>query len=165
MRTRGRTWRLASPTALAVCLSAGLAAPALAAGAATWLPAGQLSNAGQNVGVVAVAADAQGTVIAAWSRSDGTNMRVEATVRPPGGPFGPLQFLSAPGADATMPAAAFDAQGNAIVAWSRNGIIQAASRPAGGSFGAGQDLSLDGEGADQPQVTFNSQGDAVVLWR
>src|SRR5205085_11257930 len=127
MRTRGRTWRLASPAALAVCLGAGLVAPSLASAAATWLPAGQLSNSGQSVNSVAVAADAQGTLGAAWSRSEGTNNRIEATVRPPGGPFGPLQFLSGAGAgaNAQQPAAAFDSHGDAVVVWARNGIVQA----------------------------------------
>jgi hypothetical protein len=149
---------------LALWVGVALVDPSLAAATPTWLPSQQPSDAGKSVSGPTVATDAQGTVIVVWTRSDGTNQRVEARVRPPGGTFGPEQFLSAAGASAQGGSVVFDAQGNAIVTWSRGGIAQWAGRPAGGSFGPGQDLSPGGEQAAAPRVIFDSHGDAVAMW-
>jgi hypothetical protein len=149
------------------CVVAGvtMTSPAIATAiTTTWLPAQQLSGTSENGYSPVIAADAQGTALAVWEGYDGTNYRIEARSRPPGGSFSTPQFLSAAGATAQSPSVAFDSQGNAMAVWSRNGIVEYATRPPGGVFGAGQALSSGGEDSEQPKVVFDSQGDAIVLW-
>ncbi len=68
-----------------------------------------------------VSIDSSGQTVLAWSRDDGTGLRVEAAVRPPGGSFGAVQTLSEPGADGyqAQVAAGPDADVNAAVVWTR----------------------------------------------
>jgi hypothetical protein len=81
-----------------------------------------VSAAGQNASQPHVAMDSSGKAVVVWERSDGTNLRVEATVRAVGGPFGTVQTLSDPGQDAFEPqvAAGPNADANAAVVWTRS---------------------------------------------
>jgi len=94
-----------------------------------------VSAAGQTANDPQVVVDGQGNAIAVWSRSNGTNDIVQASVRAAGGSFGAPQDVSAAGQDAHVPQVAVDGQGNAIAVWSRsngtNYIVQAAVRAAG----------------------------------
>ena len=140
-----------------------------------------LSAAGQDSYDPQVAVDGHGTAIAVWSRSNGTNLIVQAAARAAGGSFGAPQDLSAVGQKAGFAQVAIDGQGNAIAVWSRfdgtNFIVQAAARAAasrrrwryftpkrGGSFGAPQDLSAASQDAFNPQVAFDGQGNAIAVW-
>jgi hypothetical protein len=140
-----------------------------------------LSAAGQDSYDPQVAVDGHGTAIAVWSRSNGTNLIVQAAARAAGGSFGAPQDLSAAGQKAGFPQVAIDGQGNAIAVWSRfdgtNYIAQTAARAAasrprwryftpkpGGSFGAPQDLSAVGQKAGFAQVAIDGQGNAIAVW-
>src|SRR5205085_7545167 len=148
-------WRRVWAVALACCVGSALTSAAPAQAAASWLPAQQLSATTAGIYSPVVAAAPDGTVIAAWVRSDGTNYHIAVRVRPPGGSFSPVQDLSAAGGNPQEPTVAFDSLGNAIVAWVRsdgtNNRIQWTLRPAGGSFGLTQNLSPAGEDGDLPQ--------------
>ncbi|MGA9371162.1 MAG: hypothetical protein WBV53_04875, partial [Solirubrobacterales bacterium] len=117
-----------------------------------------------------VAFDPSGNALAVWTRSNGTDLIVQARFRPAGGPFDPLPAtdLSAAGQSAFTPQVAFDGAGNALAIWSRYSapnsasVVQAASRPPGGGFGAPVDLSLTE--ADQSQVAFDGAGNALAVW-
>lgn len=145
---------------LALCLLG----PASAAAAPTWLAPQGLADAVQTAYSPTVAAAPDGTVLATWARSDGPQIRIQARVRPPGGEFGPAVSLSAPGADALQPVPAFDAQGNAIVVWSRAGRVEGALRPAGGEFAAARVVSPETESASAPTIAFDARGDATIAW-
>lgn len=151
---------MAMLAALALCLSS----PAGAVAAPTWLAPEQLTDAGQIAYAPAIAAAPDGTVLAVWARTDGANIRIEVRIRPPGGEFGPAERLSAPGSDALGPAVAFDARGEAIVAWERAGRVEATRRPPGGEFGPTKVVSDESESSSQPAVVFASEGDAVIAW-
>jgi hypothetical protein len=128
-----------------------------------------LSAAGENAFEPQVALDPQGNALAVWRRLEGSDFRIEAASRPPGGAFGPAQILSAPGQDATEPQVALDPQGNALAVWTRsdgsNFRIEAASRPPGGAFGPAQTLSAPGQSAFGPQPALDPQGNALAVWR
>ena len=70
-----------------------------------------------------------------WSRSDGTNIRIQAAFRPAGGSFAAPVTISAPGFDATKPDVDFDNSGKALITWQRfDGTklrVQATTRSAG----------------------------------
>jgi hypothetical protein len=139
-----------------------------------------LSAAGQDSYDPQVAVDGHGNAIAVWSRSNGTNLIVQAAARAAGGSFGAPQDLSAAGQKAGFAQVAVDGHGNAIAVWSRfdgtNYIVQTAARAAasrrwryftpkrGGSFGAAQDLSAASQDAFNPQVAVDGQGNAIAVW-
>jgi hypothetical protein len=81
-----------------------------------------ISAAGQNASRPALSIDSTGKAVAVWERSDGTNLRIEAAVRPAAGSFGPAQVLSDPGQDGFRAAvgAGPNADANAAVVWTRS---------------------------------------------
>jgi hypothetical protein len=128
-----------------------------------------ISLAGHGATSSDVAVDAEGNAIAMWVRSDGTNNRIEAAVRPAGGSFSMGAPISEAGEAAdTPPHAAFDPQGNALVVWGRsdgtNRRAQASFRPTGGDFQPADTLSAAGRTVGTPEVAFGPNGDAMVVW-
>jgi hypothetical protein len=145
-----------------------LAAPSAIAQSGSAGPVTDLSGAGANAFSPDVAADANGNIVAVWTRHDGTAWRVQAASQPAGGQFAPPQDLSAPGEDATDPRIAVAPNGDVVVAWLRpdgqDVRVQAAVRPAGGAFGAPQTLSPAGRDARSPDVAVDPLGNAIVVW-
>jgi hypothetical protein len=103
-----------------------------------------------------------------WSRSDGTNIRIQARARTPDGTLGSTATISSAGRDASGPQVAFDPNGNAIAVWTQfdgtHSRVHAAFRPSGGSFGADQTISAAGEDANAPQIAIDSTGKAIAIW-
>ncbi len=170
--SRGRRQGIAAAAAAAACALA-LAIPLSAWAGAGWLPASAISGAGASKAQVAAAPD--GTAVAVWERGS----EIEASVRPPGGSFGPAQVISSGGL-AVEPQVAIGANGTAVAVWHTvlpDGVterIETAIRPPGGSFGLAPMLrevvveSSLGETTDevaQPQVAIDSQGTAIAVWR
>ncbi|MFN8109212.1 MAG: choice-of-anchor C family protein [Thermoleophilia bacterium] len=108
---------------------------------------------------LAVAPD--GTAVATWSRSDGTQTRFQAAVRSAAGVWGAPTILSAAGSSGLNGVVAIDGAGNAVAAWEQNGIQSA--RYAGGSWSAPQ--SVGPSGASQAAVDMNATGDTALVWR
>ncbi|MGH2978537.1 MAG: hypothetical protein ACRDLQ_02730 [Solirubrobacterales bacterium] len=132
-----------------------------------------LSAAGQDASQPAMDVNAAGDVVAVWTRSDGSHLRVEAAVRPAGGPFGGTQIVSVAGQATDQPRVSIDDSGRAVAAWvsydvgtGGTGRIQAAVRPPSGSFGAAQTISDEGQVTVDPQVESGPAVDtnAVVVW-
>src|SRR5687768_1899374 len=65
---------------------------------------------------------------------------------------------------AEPPAVASDPDGDTVVAWASNGIIQARARSAAGVLGAVQDLSAVGGHAKDPVVAMTDTGTAIIGW-
>ena len=133
-------------------------------------PADDLSAPGQNAFNPQVTVDAEGTAIAVWSRSNGTNTIIQSSTRPSGGSWStPADDLSASGQNASAPQVTVDADGTAIAVWGRsngtNTIIQSSTRPSGGSWSAPEDLSEPLGSAIQPQVTVDPTGLATAVWK
>ena len=153
--------------ALAVAVLA-LMLPASSAAAPAWLAPQDLSVPGHDSYAPQAALDPAGNAVAVWLHSDGTNVIVQAAVRPGGGAWGAPQDLSTAGQDALKPQVALDAAGNALAVWIRsngtNYIVQAAARPAGGAWSAPQDLSAAGHDADFPQVALDAAGNGLAVW-
>ncbi len=134
-----------------------------------FLSAIDISDAGQDGFEPDVAVDPSGNVIAVWTRSDGTNFRIQYSTRTATGNWAAPTTISDPGQSASNPDAAIDNSGNAIVAWSRsdgtNIRIQAAYRPAGGSFAAPLTISDPGFDATKPVTDFDNSGKALMTWQ
>jgi hypothetical protein len=116
---------------------------------------------------VVVAPD--GTVIAVWTRSDGSNFRIQSSNRTPNGSWAAAQTISDPGVSASGPAVAVDPSGNASVAWTQsdgtNLRIYSAYRPSGGSFGSPVVVSASGQDASAPTVSMDNSGNTLLAWQ
>jgi hypothetical protein len=149
-------------------LASAFALPVAAHATPTFLSAINISDPGQDAFEPQVAVTPDGTVIAVWTRSDGTNFRIQSANRTPTGPWSSAQTLSDPGKSASSPAIAVDPSGNALAVWTRsdgtNGRIQAAFRPAGGSFGTPVTISDAGGDASDPDVSMDNSGRALIVW-
>ncbi|MGB0121187.1 MAG: hypothetical protein WBP55_09580, partial [Solirubrobacterales bacterium] len=153
----------------AICALAFTQGLSHAAPQGSWaLPATDLSATSFEGRNPQVATGPDGTTIAVWQGSNGSESIIQAAVRPPGGSFGTTADLSATGEDAERPQVAIGPDGTATVVWrgsdGSNYIIQAATRPPGGSFGAPVDLSAAGQDAEGQQIAIGPDGTATVIW-
>jgi hypothetical protein len=154
--------------ALVLALAATLLVPAGAQATPTFLSATNVSDAGQDAFEPRVAEDSSGNSLMVWTRSDGTNIRIQAKFRAADGTWGPVATISEAGRDASEPQVAFDPTGNAIAVWVQSdgshGRTHAAFRPTGGSFGGDQTISAATQDASAPQIAIDSTGKAVAVW-
>lgn len=117
-----------------------------------------------------VAFDGQGDGVVTWQQSDGTELRVDASVRSPGGAgtFAAPGTLDPGGEEAYEPRIAGDGLSGTIVTWKTfNGITssaQAAVRPAGGSFAPAVTVSPSGPQEGTPAVGIDAQGNGIAVW-
>jgi hypothetical protein len=137
-----------------------------------WSAPLSISDPGQNASDSNVAIDPSGNALVAWSRSDGTNIRIQAAFRPAGGSFAAPVTVSDPGFDATKPEVDFDASGKALLTWQRfDGTklrVQATTRSAGagGTFANETTLSEGGQDAFEPRADAGPDVDAnaAIVW-
>lgn len=153
-------------------VAALLVVPAAAQATPTFLSAINISNPGQDGFEPQVAVDQSGNVIAVWTRSDGTNFRIESASRTPTGAWSSPQVISDPGQSASSPQISLDPSGNAVAVWTRsdgtNLRIQAAYRPAGAASTfqtPATTVSASGTDASAPAVSMDNTGDALVAWQ
>ena len=129
-----------------------------------------LSSAGLDAIDPQLALTPDGSAVAIWTQSIGTETVIQAADRPAGeASFGAPQNLSEPGEDAADPDLAIAPDGAVTAVWSRfNGtykIIQTAARPPDQDlFGAPQNLSEPGEDATNPGVAVAPDGAATAVW-
>jgi hypothetical protein len=127
-----------------------------------------LSAPGQSSYWWDLAVNEAGDAVSVWSRSDGQNSIIQASVRPAGAAFGPTQSVSLSGANADQSQVAIDRRGDAIAVWVRatgtQKIVQAAWRAPGGQFGAPFDVSAPTADVRVPRVAMDATGNAVLVW-
>jgi hypothetical protein len=142
--------------------------PVAAHATPTFLSAINVSTAGQDAFEPQVTIDPSGTVLAVWTRSDGTNLRIQASTRTPSGPWSTPVNISDSGSGASSPQVAVDPSGNALAVWTRfdgtNGRIQTSFRPAGGNFAGPVTISDPGGDSTEPAVSMDNSGKAVIAW-
>ncbi len=146
-----------------------LAPSAAAAPQGPWLlPAINLSAAEQDAEEARIAVAPDGTATVVWERDNGTDSIIQASVRPPGGEFGPPEDLSAPGADSFAPEIAVGPDGRVTAVWVRevgaNRVVQSATSAPGGGFAPPGDVSSPTGEASPPQVAIAGDGTATVAW-
>jgi microcompartment protein CcmK/EutM len=127
-----------------------------------------LSQSGQDAEAPQVAVDGDGNAVVVWSRSDGTEERIQARRRTAGGSLSAVQTLSHAGRQAFRPQVGMDRAGNAVVVWQRsdgaNWRVQLRRRTAAGGLSAVQTLTPSGETAYEPRLAVDRDGAAVVVW-
>ena len=134
----------------------------------TWGNPKTLSAAGQHADRPQLAANANGTTVAVWRRSDGTNDRIQAA-RWAGGAWSAPKTLSAGGQDAFAARVAVDPTGGAAAVWLRydstgHARAQVARQSTGGSWTAPETLSAVGQDADEPEVAVDGHANTTVVW-
>jgi hypothetical protein len=137
-----------------------------------WSTPINLSDAGQGASQPQIDVDPSGNLLVVWSRSDGVNLRIQATFKPTSGSWSTPANISDPGFDANEPQIDFDSAGKAIAVWSRfdgsNLRVQASIRTAGtgGTFLPEVTLSEGGQHAFDAQIDSgpNVDANAVVVW-
>jgi hypothetical protein len=116
-----------------------------------------------------LAVDGRGDVAVVWTRTNGKNWVVQASLHPAGRPWEPARTLSSAGRDAVAPGVGLDARGDAIAVWTRsngsNTIVQASYRfqPAG-MWSPPTSMSATGGDAVAPVVALDARGNATVVW-
>jgi PKD repeat protein len=126
-----------------------------------------VSEPGANASTPVVAVDASNDAVAAWDRPVGSDRRVQAALRLPGGRFDTPIDLSPSGVDGSVSALAMNPAGDAVVTWTPESTLDpflATTRPAGGSFGEPVAISASGEIAEA-KVAIDDEGSAVAIWR
>jgi hypothetical protein len=117
-----------------------------------------------------VAFDGDGYGVVTWQQSDGSELRIEASVRTAGasGSFASPSTLDPGGQEAFEPRIAGDGLSATIVSWKTfNGATnttQAAVRPAGSNFGAATTVSTTGPQESAPEVGIDAQGNGIAVW-
>lgn len=126
-----------------------------------------LQNGPELAGDTALAVNASGAAVLAWTRQT-ADMKVWVSRRPAGGHFGaPVVIGSAAGADALSPEVDINDGGDIIVVWRQNiggETIFAAYRPAGGDFSAAQPVSTTDTWNQEPVVALANDGKATIVW-
>ena len=160
-----RTLKIAAATALALALTA---APAPAATEFTWSSPVQLSAAGQHAWTPDVAYSPNGSAVIAWGRYDGAQYVAQAVIRNANGTLGPVKTIATSSQVLGGPKVGIDAQGNALLAWSRwdgnDFLVQARTLSAAGALGLAATLSTWGHDASTPELAVNRNGDGVITW-
>jgi hypothetical protein len=150
-------------------VAALLIVPTAAQASPTFLSGIDISAAGQDAFEPEVAVAPDGTVISVWTRSDGTNFRIQASNRTPSGNWSSPATISDAGFSASGPSVAVDPSGNAVAVWTQsdgsNLRIFAAYRPSGGSFLTPVGVSTAGQDASAPDVSMDNSGNALVAWQ
>lgn len=127
-------------------------------------PVQTLSAAGQTASFPDIQMDAAGRATAIWVRSNGTNNVIQSKAGLPTGVFGAVDEVSEPGADASFPQVALDAENNAVAVWVRNQVVESATRPSGGSFATPVVVSGPGTTSLIPRVAMDAAGNAAAVW-
>jgi PKD domain len=132
-----------------------------------WGPTQDVTSASDFAAQPHVVVDAAGRFTAAWLLGTAAPVVQVAQMPPGGGPFGPPQTISSPGA--AQVDLATNARGDAVAGWivpatPSTSYAVAATAPAGAPFGGEQTLSPVTDNASGAHVAIASDGRAVVVW-
>ena len=136
---------------------------------ASWNAPVDFSEGNQTAAHPSLALSANGFGALAWSRSDGSHLRVQVSRRAPGGAFGAAFTASAVPVDSINPVVAVDPVGNVVVIWEDLSLLQLHSRrytASTDSWGAIEDLALAGnfQGIGSLALVMSASGTATAAW-
>jgi hypothetical protein len=133
-----------------------------------WKPPVTLSAAGRNASAPQVAVAADGSAVAVWARSNGTDTVIQAATRSAAGVWGAPQTLSAGGQNAETPTVATAPDGTATAVWDRfdgsTYIAQVSSRRPGHAWSSPHNLSATGLTATAEEVAVAPDGRVTAAW-
>jgi len=113
-----------------------------------------------------LAGDARGDLLAVWTDVAGTSQRIRAAFRQRGGRWQAPAYVSPAGEDASVPKAALDARGRALVVWtgysSASFTVESASLGTSGRWSQAVTIARGSSGG--PDLAMNASGRALVVW-
>ena len=113
-----------------------------------------------------VAGDARGDLLAVWTEVAGTSQRIRVAFRPVGGRWRAPVYISPVGEQASVPKAALDARGRALVVWSGYASasfgVESANRSTSGRWSPAVTVASGVSG--DPDMAMNAGGRALVVW-
>jgi hypothetical protein len=113
-----------------------------------------------------VAGDARGDLLAVWTDVTGASQRIRAAFRPAGGRWRVPVYISPAGEQASVPKAALDMRGRALVVWtaysSVSFSVESASRATSGGWSHAVTVARGVSG--DPDLAMNAGGRALVVW-
>jgi hypothetical protein len=131
-------------------------------------PLGVLSESGVDALGTAVAVDPDGDAVVAWAESQSDGAQIPKARRfGRDGSLSPEIVLSTNPTRAETPAVAIDREGDAVVAWANDWVVQARTLSVSGTLGEVETVSADLSPIDRhfrAQVTVDRDGDALVTW-
>jgi hypothetical protein len=137
-----------------------------------WGEATLVSQPGEEGGNPQVAVDGNGDSLVVWRGEDEGEEFVRAAYRPAAGEWSEPVDVSNEGEQVQSLRAAVDPEGNAIVAWSGNGlaegendIVHAAFKPVAGEWEEPVALSEAGGNGFPNEVVFDQSGNAAIVWQ
>lgn len=115
-----------------------------------------------------VAVDSDGDAVATWaeSHSDGSVYPMMRRLSKSGS-LSAATVLSSSPASAETPAVAFDREGDAVLAWANDNVVQGRTLSASGTLGPLETMSANLSPIDRhftAEVTVDRDGDALVTW-
>ncbi|WP_245734496.1 PKD domain-containing protein [Nocardioides exalbidus] len=134
-----------------------------------WSIPATLSEAGHGAARPRVAAGQAGSAVVVWTRSDGSNLRVQASSRQAGGPWSIATTLSKPGSDVFAgPIVGLDTSGNASAVWTQliggDTRAVAATRAPGGGWAVPETISPVGSTKGLVDLAVGRDGTTVAVW-
>lgn len=103
-----------------------------------------------------------------WRHQAGADWILQVRVRPPGGPFGPIEDLSQSGSDADSPVLDIGPGGTITALWisneGMNSTYQSRTRPSGGTWGPIENLTPVLPGAGTPALAIGPDGTTTASW-
>ncbi len=128
-----------------------------------------LSEAGTQARGTSVAVDSDGDAILTWAEYQSNGSTIPMMRRfTNDGVLAPAVVLSSSPARADTPAVAFDREGDAVLAWANDHVVQARTLTASGTLGELQTVTADVSRIDRQKLvrlTVDRDGDALVTWR
>ena len=128
-------------------------------------PVRALSEVGERVASRQLAIDGSERATVVWSRSDGSDARIESVRLAADGTPGPAQTLSAAGLNAVTPQIAVDDSDRATIVWWRGRRIQSVRLGPDGVPEDVQTLSAAGQWAAFPYVAVDRSERATITWQ
>lgn len=155
---------------VSLALATALLGSAPASSAPTWLEPDNLSAQGNDAFGQQVAVDAAGNATAVWSRSDGTNYRIQTSTRPAGGTWSDPFTASPEGHDAIRPQISANAAGDVALVWKQSdGVtdrIMAQHRLASGLVSMPVPLATAAQDdVGDPHVAVDGGGNFTAIWQ
>jgi hypothetical protein len=128
-----------------------------------------LSGTGVKIHGTDLAVDPDGDAVVTWAEWQPDGSVVPKMRRfPSNGELPAEVVLSSSPRRADTPAVAFDREGDAVVAWANDNVVQARTLAASGALGELETVSGDVSPIDRhsrARVTIDRDGDALVTWR
>ena len=127
-----------------------------------------ISRATEDANGYGLAVNQHGDAVVVWESVIAGTVRIEASQRPAGEAFDPVQDVTGSDGSPQLPSVAIDDSRNTLAVWKQKvdaqQVIVGASGEAGGPLGAVLTLSHAEQDTNNPSVAASPRGDGLAVW-